>query len=188
MKKCYIIGGGPSLTNFDWSLLEGHFVIAINKNNEKLPNADIIYFTDQDFFFFFKTNLKKHGGKLLRGTLRLGATKDSDVTEYKLTGPTGIDTNANCLKHGNNSVHAAINLALFHLDFDTVYLLGVDMKWKGTQTHWHDGHRRIDHPSVYTTMINNFNILAKELKSHPQKHVINVNDDSELKCNRKSVV
>lgn len=182
MKTCYIIGGGPSLTNFNWSLLDGHFVIAINRAYEKLPNADIIYFTDIDFWETHKANMKKLNGRLIRGTLRLGTTKDPSVKEYKLTGATGIDTTPDCLKHGNNSVHAAINLALFHLGFDIVYLLGVDMKWKGKQTHWHDGHRRIDNQSVYKQMISNFEEMSKELKKYPKKQVININDDSELKC------
>ena len=34
-KTLFIVGGGPSLTNFDWSLLEGKNVLVLNRGVER---------------------------------------------------------------------------------------------------------------------------------------------------------
>ena len=46
----YIVGGGPSLTGYDWDLLKGKMLIGINRAFEVVPWADIIYFSDFKFF------------------------------------------------------------------------------------------------------------------------------------------
>lgn len=181
-KSCYIVGGGPSLQNFDWSLLHDKDVIAINRAYEVLPNAKYVYFTDQDFWLAHKDKITQHTGQLIRGTLRLGKTNHPKVEEYKLTGQKGIDTSPKCLRHGSNSTYAAINLALFHLNYDIVYLLGVDMKWSNNKTHWHDGHKRVDPETVYKIMMGCLESLSKDMLVHPSKQIINVNDDSALTC------
>jgi len=179
---CFIVGGGPSLSGFNWNHLDDQYVIAINRAYEVLPKADVLYFTDQDYWEVHKDKMKQHGGKLIRGTTRLGATHDDTVQEYKLTGQRVLDLEPGCLKHGNNSTYAAINLALFHLNFSTVYLLGVDMKWNQNKSHWHSGHKRTDPEIVYNNMINCYQELSQELLKYPDKKVINLNDDSALKC------
>jgi len=181
IKECYIVGGGPSLTNFDWDLLKGKFVIAINRAYEVLPEANILYFTDPDYWQLHKDAMKKHGGKLIRGVLRLGETKDPQVQEYHLTGSRGLELTPGCLKHGNNSTHAAINLAGVHLKIPTIYLMGIDMQWSKDkkQTHWHSGHRRIDPERGYDLMIQGFNVLRFELPKHNIK-VININNTTAL--------
>lgn len=183
-KECYIIGGGPSLTNFNWRLLDHKYVIAVNRAYEKCPFAQILYFTDMDYWKRHHVDMKNHGGKLIRGVLTLNTTHDESVDEYLFTGSRGIETQPKKLRHGNNSTYAAINLALFQLNFDTVYLLGVDMKWgQNKQSHWHDGHARVDPEVAYEMMKANHNLLATELNvKHPTKHVINVNDNSALTC------
>mgnify|MGYP000049866842 CR=1 FL=1 len=45
-EACYIVGGGPSLIDFDWTLLDDKFTIALNNAHLVLPEADIIYCTD----------------------------------------------------------------------------------------------------------------------------------------------
>ena len=45
-KACYIVGGGTSLKDFDWTLLDDKFTIALNNAHLVLPEADIIYCTD----------------------------------------------------------------------------------------------------------------------------------------------
>lgn len=166
LETCYIVGGGPSLTNFDWSQLDDKFVIAINRAYEQLPNADIVYFTDIDFYQHNKTGLLAHSGRLIKGSTRVPCSPrvDARVEEYKLVAEKGWKTNDGQLCHGSNSTYAAINLAGAHLGFKTIYLLGVDLKVSQHQSHWHDGHPRIDPPSVYDKMERNFNSLAPRLK------------------------
>jgi hypothetical protein len=181
---CYIVAGGPSLREFDWTLLDGKFVIAINRSYEVLPNAQIVYFTDEDFWLRHKTALLKHSGKLCRGVLPTHkGEKHPLVHHYTLTGQSGLETKPQCLRHGSNSTYAALNLASVHLQFKTIYLLGVDMKWQheGNKkiSHWHDGHKRIDPESVFVKMMRSFGSIVKPLQSLGIT-VYNVNRNSAL--------
>jgi len=183
--KAYIVGGGPSLRGFDWNKLNDKFVVAINRAYEVLPNAQILYFTDKDYWERHCQNMRKHGGHLVRGVLN--PTRDAtekDIHYYHLTGSSGYETGKGRLRHGSNSTYAAINLLAAHLGFKTIYLLGIDMKWgqKGVRTtsHWHDGHKRIDPESGYLKMMNNYKSLVEPL-SKAGVTVINGNPNSALK-------
>lgn len=181
--ECYIVGGGPSLKNFDWSLLEGKFVVAINRAYEVLPNAQIVYFTDNDWWDIHKANVLRHKGTKIKGSLPRKKANHPDVIDYTLTGPTGFETKELSLRHGNNSMYAALNLVTVHLGFKKVYLLGADMRWgeknnKAT-SHWHDGHRRRDPESVYERMRQSFETAIKPL-AEMQVEVITVGLNSQL--------
>lgn len=180
--ECFIVAGGPSLKGFDWSLLDGKFVIAINRSYEVLPNAQIIYFTDDDWWKTHKEKLLQHAGAKYKGSLPNKFIKHPQVKEYTLSGPHHLDMTPGHLRHGHNSTYAAVNLAV-QLGFKKIYLLGVDMKWgqKGNKatSHWHDGHRRTDPESVYKKMMECFATMATPLKTH-KVEVINLNPDSGL--------
>lgn len=187
---CYIVAGGPSLTNFNWSLLgPDKFVIAINRAYEVLPNAQIVYFTDKDYWKVHREKMLEHRGQLIRGALNpKNEEKHERVQFYRLTGPHGLETEPGCLRHGHNSTYAALNLAVVHLGFKKVYLLGVDMKWgeagdKKT-SHWHDGHRRIDPESTYAKMKAAYDTLPP-LLSKAGVQVYNVSPDSALNTFKK---
>lgn len=182
---CYIVAGGPSLKGFDWSLLTpDKFVVAINRSYEVLPHAQVLYFTDNDYWSKHKHDMAKHNGQMIRGAINPHKEKmPEDVIVYKLTGLNGLETKEGMLKHGSNSTYAALNLVTVHFGFKKVYLLGVDMKWgktgnKGT-SHWHDGHRRIDPETGYKKMMTAYNTIAPPLKDMGVK-VYNANPDSAL--------
>jgi hypothetical protein len=181
---CYIVGGGSSLRNFDWADLDGKFVIAINRAYEVLPNAQIVYFTDLDFWQMHRDRMLAHKGKKIKGTIGKETVNNPDVEEYKLSGPQGLETIPKQLRHGYNSTYAAINLAAVHLKFKKIYLLGIDMKW-GNQgnkatSHWHSGHKRIDAESVYLRMIKAYDTIGEPLRKLGTE-VINITRDSDLK-------
>lgn len=188
---CYIVAGGPSLRDFDWSSLDGKFVIAINRSYEVLPNAQIVYFTDREFWEDHKETMLQHKGQLVRGVLNPNKEeKHPDVTIYQLSGPTGLETEPGKLKHGSNSTYAATNLAAVHLGFKRIYLLGVDMKWgdQGKKTsHWHDGHRRVDAESTYKGMMTKWLTIVDPLKELGVE-VYNANPDSALECFPKCTI
>jgi hypothetical protein len=175
---CFIVGGGPSLKNFDWSLLNNKFVIAINRAYEVLPNAQIVYFTDDNWYREHREQLLKHSGRLIKGSLTLDKHKDDPIEQYLLTGPNGLETTPGKLRHGHNSAYAAINLAGIHLKIKNIYLLGIDMKWKysenGKLSHWHDGHKRVDPESSYNTFKKWFSTMSGPLKEHDIE-VVNLN-------------
>lgn len=149
--ECYVVGGGPSLKNFDWSKLQGKFTIAINCAYKVLPDANILYFTDDDFWNNHRDEMKKHGGRLVQGTttIKPKRTKRDGVEQYLLTGATGLEMEKGHLRHGHNSGYAATNLAI-QLGFKRIYLLGIDgevieHKHAGTITeeaNWHTDHKR----------------------------------------------
>lgn len=185
--ECYIVGGGPSLINFDWTLLNDKFIIAINRAYEVLPNAQIVYFTDDDFYIRHKETMMKHAGIKVKGSLNPSLVHAPGVIQFHLISDQGLVTQPGCLAHGSNSTYAAINMASVHLGFTKIYLLGVDMKWgaKGdrTKSHWHDGHKRVDPEGAYSMMMAKYNTIVAPLKQRGVE-VINVNDpnDTDLRA------
>jgi hypothetical protein len=180
--ECYIVGGGPSLRGFDWTQLDGNFVIAINRAYEKLPNADVVYFTDHDWYTAHKLQLSKHIGRKVKGSIRPSPSNEYD--EYLLTTERGLQTIAGQLSHGCNSTYAAVNLAAVHLGFTEIYLLGVDMQHNSIgNSHWHSGHNRVDPVSVYDRMMENFNRVTPIL-AELGVNVYNINtpEQSKLDC------
>jgi len=179
--ECFIVGGGPSLIGFNWALLANKFTIAINRAYEVLPTANLLYFTDTDYWERHKDAMCAHGAPICRGAITANQTNHPRVNDFLLTGARGIETLPGKLRHGSNSPYAALNLAGVHLGFKTVYLMGVDMKWgEGKKTHWHDGHKRIDPESGYANMINAYDQLVHILPQHGFQ-VININSGSRIK-------
>jgi len=169
---CYIVGGGPSLKNFDWSLLDDKFVIAINNSYMVLPDAQILYCTDPPWIKDHLTELQKFKGTIYQGVLNLNNPPKMEVVDkqWHLTGKEGLETKADSLKHGSNSSFAAINMAAVHLGFTKIYLLGIDMRWgkmgKSNTSHWHSNtrpHKRIDGEAVYFKMKEAYKTIKKPL-------------------------
>jgi uncharacterized Rossmann fold enzyme len=193
-KECYIIGGGPSLIGFNWKLLDNKFVIAINRAYEVLPDAQIVYFTDDDYYQRHRSEMLRHPGKKFRGRIaRKQVIKDPEVLEIQLQQrPFGWSDQFGELYHGSNSSYACIQVAA-QLGFNKIYLLGVDMKHQGKfdrkkknnkgVTHWHNGHKRTDPATAYKMMIGHYNKLAPEATKRGVE-IINVNtpDGTALKA------
>jgi len=153
----YVVGGGPSLKGFDWERLKDKYVIAVNRSYQKIPWAQIVYFTDKRFFGWFP-DLISHKGLKISG----GKVGHPDIINYRFTGAGGIDLNSGCLRHGNNSGYAAINLAI-QFGAKIVILLGFDMEIKET-SHWHEGYSITTRPHAYDKMIPHFDSLAEQAK------------------------
>ena len=133
----YIIGGGPSLKNFDFRTLVGKKTIAINKAIIYHPTADVLYWTDGRFYTWFKNEVDNYKG--LKFALKPGSQYTADIQVLRKGKPHGIEEDPEVLAHGFNSGHAAINLA-YHLGAVRIILLGFDMINNGEQTHFHDGY------------------------------------------------
>ena len=131
----FCVGGGPSLKGFDWDKLKGKKVIAINRAFQVLPEAQYIYFSDLKFWNGYREELLKHSAIKVTGDKRI---KHDKVVSYRFTGLKGIDIKPGCLRTGNNSGYAAINLAI-HLGAKFIMLLGYDMDYTDG-THWHEGY------------------------------------------------
>lgn len=184
----YIVGGGPSLKNFDWSQLNGKKVIAINRAFQVLPDADVLYWTDSRFWKWYKEDIKRFKG--LKFTCRPYSPEAPDVTLLKAVNNRVLEMEPGHIAHGNNSGYAAINLAV-KLGATKIYLLGYDMHSNKNQTHWHEGYDARHNHGIYSKMIKTFNDLAPMLKQMNIR-VFNANPDSKLdvfnKCSLKSAI
>lgn len=178
MSAWYVVAGGPSLIGFDWKRLEDKKVIAVNRAFEVLPKAAYIYFSDFRFWGWHKEALLSHEGVKITGARNI---HDTAVRSYRLTGTSGIDLSPECLRSGNNSTYAAINLA-FQLGAEAVYVLGLDMKFdaKG-RTHWHTGHPLRNREETFSKMIKYFDSL-QECAERLGIRIYNCSRDSAVAC------
>ena len=159
----YIIGGGPSLKNFDFRKLIGSKTIAINKALLFHSQADVLYWTDSRFYSWYKNEIDNYKG--LKFTVKAGSQYTTDIKILKKGKAFGIETDPQVIAHGNNSGYAAINLA-YHLGVKRIILLGFDMGGNNLGTHFHDGYpARAAPDSMYAEkFIPGFNQLNSELK------------------------
>ena len=192
-KPCVIVGGGPSLSGFDWQLLRGWLTIGINRVYEQF-DPTIIFSMDTRFLRWilsgeygqeatekfaaskaYKTWLCTYNCKLPEEILilRVWKTYSQGFRAFPATMREGIG-------HGNNSGYGALNLAAC-LGANPIYLLGFDMKYEGSKTHWHEGHPVPHRPNTVNQFIKYFPLASIKLKEMGFE-VINLNPDSALHC------
>ena len=174
----YIIGGGPSLKNFDFRKLIGSKTIAINKALLFHSQADVLYWTDSRFYSWHKNEIDNYKG--LKFTIKTGGKYTTDIKILKKGKAFGIETDPQTVAHGNNSGYAAINLA-YHLGASRIILLGFDMGGNNQSTHFHDGYPAKAAPdSMYKEkFIPGFNQLNSELKDSSIS-ILNASPSSKL--------
>ena len=189
-RRCFIIGGGPSLVDFDWSRLDGELVIGINRAFEKI-DPTIIYSMDARFWGWLEQ------GKISSESLQ----KFNDSQAYKVWLDTvnfpfppdiftipcaGVNDFPRSLKDGMgggcNSGYGAINLA-YALGANPIYLLGYDMlgDGHGKQAWWHKGYPAVQRDNVYARFIKYISSVAPILKDAGVR-VVNLNPYSGLSC------
>ena len=180
----FIIGGGPSLKNFNFDLLKRKKVIAINKAFLTVPWANVLYWTDSRFYNWFKAQI--HAFKGLKVTNKPKPVTD-DIINLRDTGRTGLDLDRSSLRHGNNSGYAAINLAV-HLGAKKIVLLGYDMSLSGNKSHWHEGYSTPTNHKVYkNSMLPHFDTLVDPIKKLGIE-IWNANPNSDLTCFPKCTI
>ena len=158
-KSVYIIGGGPSLKDFDFYKLKDKDIIAVNNAFLNVPWAK--YFITMDYTFQNKTHKLKFrnflGTKIFIANFDNDylAEKDGKIVDtrfnllYKLKPfdmiiksrkSDGIGYSFKDFRNGTNSGFSAIQLAIL-LGYEEIYLLGFDLT--GTdRTHYHDYYNR----------------------------------------------
>lgn len=132
MKAAAVIGGGASLHNFDFDRLRGLYRIGVNKSAWRAP-CDAFVTMDGRFETAHSAQIMGFSGmKVSAGLVR---DPIPGVVRCARGPDTGLSETWNYL-HGDNSGHAALNVAVL-LGFKLVYLLGFDMK---NDAHWHGGY------------------------------------------------
>ena len=151
-QRCFIIGGGESIKDFDFNRLKGEHVIGINRSFE-IFDSELLYLMDikfhdevtkgkMDEFSKNKIHEKWNNFKGIKVML-------CPVTPYPL------DSNVHMIRRiekkqyislsieegiyaGNNSGFGALMLAIA-MGANPIYLLGYDLRVE-KQTHWHSGY------------------------------------------------
>jgi hypothetical protein len=165
-ETCFLLGGGPSLRNFDASVLRGRRVIAINRSFRLAPWADVLYFCDRTWWLSDGAEvLRDFTGKYI---VTIAAVKNEPrIRILENSGPGGLELAPTGLRHGTNSGFQSINLA-FHFGARRIVLLGFDQKIEGNATHWHGGYGvapEVVHHAIKARMLPYFPTLVEPLKS-----------------------
>ena len=188
-QRCFIIGGGESLKDFDFSKLKNELVIGVNRAYEVI-DCTINYAMDNNLYRWITTGkLGQEAKKKFEDFKGIPVWLDSAGYDYPrgifILNKLGLHKKANSMKDGlragHNAGFGALNLAIC-LGANPIYLLGFDMQGKnGQQAWWHSGYPDNQVDKVYEGFIVDFKRIAEELKKN-NIQVINLNPDSRLKC------
>lgn len=184
-QRAFVIGGGPSLRDFDFSRLEGELVIGVNRAYEKL-DCTVLYSMDDSFYEWARRGA--FGPEALKRFdefcgFRVWAHFYGEVPRgyfgIRLASEEGLPRSiADGIPHGNNSGYSALLLA-YLLGADPIYLLGFDMKHQDRRTHWHSGYPHRAQERTLESFREPFRRIAPELERAGVK-VVNLNPDSAL--------
>jgi hypothetical protein len=184
-EDAFIIGGGPSLKDFDWSQLSGLNTIGCNQAFE-LGHAvcQICIFGDLPWFEKNKYELERYallGGKIV-SICPAFSSSTCDWLHCLTRLNNGLSTSGHRLGWNSNTGAAAINLALL-MGAKRVYLLGFDNQGEGVKRSWHEKYRDRFDPDAHIKHREGFKRVASELpEAFPDREVINLNQKSKLEC------
>ena len=189
-KRCFIVGGGPSLKGFDWSMLDNELSIGINRALEfytptvsfSIDSRWYVWTTNGDLGEDAKRRYEQYRGHKVQLNANSFQDFPEDVQQLQpYPHPRRISGKMrDGICHGDNSGMAAIDLAIC-LGATEIYLLGFDCNvHDGDQEHYHDGYPETQRSKVYQKFIASMNVIAPTARARAR--IINCNPDSGLKC------
>ena len=179
-QDAYIIGGGPSLANFDWTRLFYRNTIGCNAAyllGEKV--CKICIFGDTKFFDRHAEGLAEFKGTVVTANSSLSNT-GLPWLKWMRRKPRGVHTDA--LGWNTNTGAQAINLAVL-LGAKRICLLGFDMKLKEGKANWHNvyGNSHPRQAQSYPRFLSGFQYVVHDLAiKFPDRLVVNLTTDSGL--------
>jgi len=190
-KTVFIVGGGPSALDVDFSLLQDELVICINDSYEDFPKATALYWVDESWIaeeyefvrnanypFVFTSKPTQH----IRYDINPDPTGSCNTYILRRTGDFGYAPAPDCVM-GNNSGVQVLNL-IVNMKPQTIVLIGFDMKKRGRQTHYHNKPRLPYQRDIYSELfIPSMNSLHNGMKDHAVNTlIINTNPASGIRC------
>ncbi len=187
--RAFIIGGGPSLTGFDFSKLRGEIVVGVNRAFEHV-DCQILFSMDSRFHDWLRSG--RLGDDAKKAFAEYGGLKvwlDTHghpfvpgIRTVRSLGASGLTTSLkDGVYHGENSGYAALNLAVC-LGADPIYLLGFDGKLAGDgRAHHHEEYPLPTTQGVLDKFVKYFHDIAPELQDRGVR-VVNLNPDSAIRC------
>lgn len=187
-KRCFVIGGGPSLRGFDWSLLRDELVIGANRAFET-GVCDIVVAMDRRWWQWYKDDpqLVAHPLKVVpssnpqwRWGFDVYWLKTKSMFYWGQDIAVGVGS-------GPDTGFCALNLADV-LGASPIYMLGYDMKGgaDGKQDWWHDGYKRRQKNHVYSRYAKMYATAAACHRIRGE--IINLSPDSALECFPKAPI
>lgn len=191
MTRLVIIASGPSTTDEDIERVRNARcdVLVVNDNYRKAPWADYLWATDADWWLHYGEDVRRRFlGECLIADLPESEECQEAIKKWNLKGVKGSgNTQGLCKEKGKlfwnqNSTGAAMNWA-YHQGYDTIILLGVELKGKLTDAY--EEHAFRDRPSKFKKKndFNSFrsaiNQIIKEMKEEGVT-VINCSRNSTL--------
>lgn len=174
-KRCFVVAGGPSLREFDFSRLQKEYTIGINYIS-KVFHPWLLVSWDKVCYNWLKT-------QLIKSILVMVDVSNSNferVFYVRSAGDYGSPTEVNRIFTGTHTGYAAINLAMA-LGFSPICLLGFDYgPDESGRYHVTDDWGQ---PKDIDQRLDRF---RKEVDRYPEyikdKQIINLNPGSELKA------
>jgi hypothetical protein len=176
----YIIGGGTSLTDFDWNLLKDKNTIGCNDAYTLGEDiCKICIFSDPKWFEYHKDLIADYKGIVVANVTKPHLYKGYNLKIVYRRNRKG------CFRDGlawnGNTGASAINLAA-QMGAKNIFLLGFDCKLnEDGLNNWHENNVNKPNADVFKRFINGFKALKMDLGyKYPNVNVYNINNDSDL--------
>lgn len=176
-----IVGGGPSLKTFRWDCLKTYRTIAVNYAFTKLPDCEIIYWSDLRFWDWYKDDILRHPAR----KITCARIEHPNVERFRFSSKNEpLSFKNGVLRGGNSSGYAAINLAV-QMGVKKIYLLGFDLQRNiDAVSNWHNAYPATTDDPAYKEMLRPFTKLSQALHDLNVEvvNVVNPSVDSALTC------
>lgn len=181
-QDAYIIGGGPSLRQFNWDLLRGRNTIGCNSAYTLGRDiCKVLFFGDRKFYETWRSELKSFGNMIVTNCTSIAQIYQSISWLHVMDRvPRGLGVGEKlgwCFSSGA----ASINLAL-SFGAKRVFLLGIDLGQTPEGRHnWHDRQENRINKDVYERFREGYRYVARDLpKFFPGREVICLADEVRL--------
>ena len=192
------IASGPSLSDADvryvrdMKALGKCRVFVCNNNYLKVPEADVLFFCDKNFWVWhcLKPEFQAFKGTKITLSTEIG---EPDIKVMQLGMTTGLSFLQSVLRTGGNSGYMQVNLAFLY-GCKRVILLGYEMQTKVIErdngeksvlSHWFGEHpaqaTSAEHQAFYNSCLDNFPTMIPDLDAHGLE-VINCSTPSAINC------
>ncbi len=175
-RRCFIIASGPSLNEFDLTLLKNRHTIGLNRSFLKYPDTKYHCVFDYRLFEMYEKELKN--------SRYLFTLEDRPFgIPIKLLGTKGFSWDlCEGIYSGYTISYFGLQLAIY-LGFKEIYFLGLDLNNDGENTHFfgYDYNSKDHNTSEYPKMIECFVNIKDELVKRDIK-VFNCSPNSKLTC------
>lgn len=181
-KNVFIVGGGPSLKEFDFDSIRGIGITLGVNNSAFAASTDALFSLDSIWCEKMADHCLEFQGEAWCAVKPSFKHWRPGVNYIERIRGDGLSDDPRRVM-GLTSGHGAINLA-YHQGAKSIYLLGFDMKVGGHQEHhWHAGYawNHFATEKLYAQWARSFEKMLPQLENRGIQ-VINLNPESQIQC------